>query len=319
MENTEVAEKSAEQVLSEAAESAHNRIAASPDPDASAKQPEPETSPENPTPGPADKGGSDNSSGDEWWKTLDPKTVEDLKAGRVIPNHRLSETAQERDSLKQEIDKLKNGGSSEALIQERDSLVQKVKDLEAKLSAPNAESMSEDDKQSRDWLQKLLPELKDVSTVKELNEAVKQIKEVLGGYTKEREDAANASYATFVDSSIKTFDSEAQRMGVADAKRLGHIFNAIAKSDPALKAKFDSQDQSVWKEVAEIFEKDFASGFRRDTAADLLKNKQQQEKLPKPPAKGGAPASDQPQSLIKKDGDFDWEGAAERGFSRVSK
>lgn len=261
------------------------------EPSKAAELKEPEPQPTDKVPG--DKG---NGKGPE----LDEKTLSDMKEGKLIPKWRM-------DEILERLRAYESFGAPEELRARIENL---SKATEPKAREPAAE-LSDEEKETRDFIYKIAPELKESSELKkvlsELSESVKQMRE---DRKKEAERLEKIESKSLEDHNSKASDmirNLAKESGydikLDDASNLKLIVNAVADiihSDPGLMDKYyNARDLSVVKIAFDEFAKRMFSGVQRKAKQEILQDKKKQEQVLSPPSKQGGAAPTAPDDTAK--------------------
>jgi hypothetical protein len=268
------------QSFEDVSDKAFDRLNAPEDPKAE-DAPEMET-PESPAP---DKVIDDKDNGDG---ELDPKTLADLKEGKILPKHRFDEVAQRMKAYE-------SFGTPEQL----QAALAKLAELEKMPPTEKKEAideLSDDDKEIRDNLLRLFPQLKEIDKIKGTNEQL---------IAREQEQAQAREKALF-DSGTNKIKELCEKNGLdcSSERRLKVHIGGVTDflhANPELADKFYRQgDVSVIQSAFDEYFKEVFSGFQRKAKVEILNDKDNQKKLPKAPIKSGAPPVDQKKPLTKE-------------------
>lgn len=217
-----------------------------------------------------------------WMKSLDEKTLRDFREGKHVPKYRLDEVLS-RVKLYESL------GTPE-------ELTTRLKVPPAALPAKTAEEptgdLNDDDKAFQAYVLKMFPFLKDMpKTQEEFSKLSTEFQK-----TRESEHAARvADRNALIESAENKIKSLCEAEGLAvDGKNLKLHIGAITdilhdEENKAISDKFyNDRNVDVLAEVFKDYFNRFFSGFQRKAKVDLLKSKDNQEKLPKAQVKGGA-------------------------------
>lgn len=270
---------------------------------------------EPPAPKADDKGGNEKPAVAPNLEGLDEKTLADIRAGHIIPKHRFDEISNKSKELQSNLERYKSFGTPE--------------DLSAKLAQLNkvpdkpAISMSDEDKALVEHIKSLVPELNELSTLKEIKEGLETLRsERMAERAAEQEriqtaqqKADNELFGKGIEK-IKSLAS-ANGIDVADETRLQIVckgVNDILARKPELAKKFyDEGDVNVYDAVfKEYFDLVFG-GFQRNVKAEILGGKKIESKLPRAPVRGGTPETDKPENPAN----MEWEEIGRRASSRL--
>lgn len=245
--------------------------------DEPAKAEEPET-PEVP---PIEPAKDDKPSGD--LGDIDPKTLADLREGKIIPKYRLDEVSARAKQYEA-------FGTPEEIAQKLQELSNRSTFTQPK-SEPTPEQLSKEDLEDREHLHKVYPELKKIPDVlKELSD-LKAERETERKAAQEREAADWKAHENKGYEKIKSLAKEAG-LDIDNQplmRTLNSMIPQLLEENKDLHYKFAvERNVEVLKDIFDEYKSMF-SGVQRKAAADLITAKKREGNLPKAPVKGGAP------------------------------
>lgn len=293
----EVAQPSDNQVLSEAGDEAFKAL--NPEPEAPAKSAEP-------APGakPDVKSDPDKVAGAD---EIDEQTKADIKAGKLIPHHRFKE-------MQEQVEAFKAFGTPAEL---RTALA-RLGELEKLAPAAKKEAieeLSEDDKVQREYLLKLMPELKNLPQTKAELDKLKEEHEARQTETKKQEEQRTQKLFTKAHTMVTDL---CEKNGLSSTNKIvlqihSGAVRDLLNADEGLSERFYRDgDLSAVTEAFDRYYKEVFSGFQMKKEADLLKAKTQQTKLPKPPISGKPPEHKE-----KPASDMDWNELGDRAMEAL--
>jgi hypothetical protein len=282
-----------------------------PEPPADPK-PSPEPTPKAPdavTP-PIDKGG-----GAPGVEGVDEKTLADLRAGRIFPKHRFDEVSTRNKAY-----------ADLGTPEEIKAKLEAQKTPETPPESPDTEGLSaeekaqreKDDKEMMAWVLKKFPELADIREGGKLAEVIASLK-ATADRNQASEDRAMESHLNAMRGELKTWagtqgiapENEAA-LTMLESTIQGVIEAKAAAGDTSWSDRlYGQKDPTVLKEIFEHVQKTLFSGVQRRGTADILRDKNKQEQLTKPPAPGAPPPGEVPKDpknmTMDEVGDNAWE------------
>ena len=286
-----------EPTLDEASDKALKKLNSEPE-----QKPEPIVKDESPKP--SDKDGSDKPVEKE--PEFDEKTLADLRDGKIIPKHRL-------DEVSQRLKGYESLGTPEEL-QAKLAEIAKAKPEVLEKDKPKPDSdLSQEDKETRDYLHKLFPFLKDAPKLEEtLRGLMTDKEERKAAEERQTEERWNKNVDAGMDR-IKTLATE-KNIDVSTPIKFNLVCRGVTgvlNQDQKLHDRFYKDgDLNAVKEAFDIFDKEFISGVQRGERSKILSDKKLQEKLPKAPLKGGhedEKPKDPSKMTLDEVGDNAWE------------
>lgn len=207
-------------------------------------------------------------------KELDEQTLKDIREGKIFPKHRF-------DEVSQQLQRYKALGSPE-------ELAKTLAAINAKEAGKNGKpgAATETDKQVRDYILNVAPELKKV---------LDYLPEIEQG--REERNLATQSVIDATTKEIGEFATKEMGIDAKDQAQINMVHNLAAqiiKNDPELERRFYRlHDRTVIAEVKTQLNK-FLSGIRRAEKAAIVGDKKITAKLPKPVGAGGIPPGGTP-------------------------
>ena len=269
---------------------------------------------EDPAPAEAEKpAATPTEQGDDdivaWVKGLDKQTLADLKEAKLIPKHRF-------DEVNQGYERYKSFGTPEELAAKLAEIQKKPGEPEKSTTEASATELTAEEKEAHALLLKLFPHLKDLpDTTKQMRDFMQQ-NETRVKEEKERQDREQTAYVGKAVETIKALAKEAG-LNVENKKSLDLICNGVTtllhQNEELSRQFYRDRNPEVLKEVFKDYHNLQFSGYQRKLDAASLKDKNNQRKLPKAPAPGGAPETEQPDDV----GSLDWNKIGDRAISRL--
>ena len=235
-------------------------------------------------------GKGDKSSGKG---ELDEKTLTDIKEGKLIPKHRF-------DEVSAKVKLYESFGTPEE-IEEK---IKAALSQPPKLVKPTSEDqLNEEDKQMKDYLEKIHPELK------KLPQLLQQMVDMMKISEQERTVSLTQKKAEWDKNTEKGTDAikkMAKDAGLdsENEELMEDVVDAVVRrlhKDKTLSDKFYlERDIEVLKPIFDQYFKNVFSETRRKAASDLLADKRREKNLNRAPVKGTPPpepAEKEPQTL----------------------
>lgn len=282
-------------------------LRAAPEPTPEPKEPagsEPDQKPENKSEVQPDDW-RNNDKVPEWLRKLDEKTLADLEKGQIIPKHRFDEVSGKSKLYE-------SFGTPEELKAKLTQLAEAAVRRDDK--APKTDDLTGEDKEMRDFLLgKVAPELAQLpAVIQKMNEIAKQLNEQKTAFESQQKAAWDENVKNG-ENFVRKLATEA-KLPIGNERTFKLILNGVLDILHENEAESDKfyygRDTSVLKNAFEEFKKTMFSDAQRKAAADLLKDKENQDRLPKPPAKGGTGTTEKPEKppeSLEEAGDRSWE------------
>ena len=247
----------------------------------------------------------------EWLRKMDEKTLAALEKGETIPKHRFDEVLTRTKAFE-------SLGTPEE-IQAKLARLNAPPAEPAPVVSAKAEELPKEDQEMREYTLKLHPELREFPKLLEKMVAVekfmaeqKQAAEMQKQVEAERKKAEWYDNLKKGDEVMKGLLTEA-KINIKDqldfeTHRDG-ILKRLEKNTAVADKFYYEKDHSVLKSAFEDYIKGFLNGLTRDAKAEILRDKNNQAKLPKPPASGTGPTEppEKPADSLAEAGDRAWD------------